>query len=62
MHVRACAGTAGEVAIQESLIRSLLGIDEVILIVVGLAGSSLAVVTPAVLLYYNEKRKENSEA
>ena len=37
-------GTSGKIAIQESLIRSLLGIDEVILIVVGFAACVLLVV------------------
>ena len=37
-------GTSGKIAIQESLIRSLLGIDEVILIVLGFAGCVLMIV------------------
>ena len=51
-------GTSGKIAIQDFLVRSLLGIDEVILIVVGFAGCSLTVVVPAILFYYQEKRRE----
>lgn len=55
-------GTSGKIAIQDYLVCSLLGIDEVILIVVGFAGIISAVVVPAILLYYKEKRKEKSES
>jgi hypothetical protein len=48
-------GTSGKIEIQASLVRSLLGIDEVILIVAGFAGSSMAVLY--LQFYFISKRR-----
>jgi hypothetical protein len=38
------SGTSGKIAVQESVIRSLLGIDEVILVFIGAAGMIVSVI------------------
>jgi hypothetical protein len=42
-------GTSGKIAVQESLIRSLLGIDEVLLVIVGAVGMIVSVIVILVI-------------